>query len=236
MSGTGVSLLNRLAWEFRLQRRYYFWTVGLIVSVVWLSLLLFMNEAARERWLPVIIFADLSNIGLLFIAGMLYLERRQGTLFAMAVTPVSPGAWYLQKLVCLTVLTTACAVALALFASLSASWVYLLPATILTAALFTCCGFLLALPFDGIMNYFLAMAVCLAVLNLPLFDYFGVIDSPFMWLLPTQPALLALGGSLQGMPAMQFVLTVSILLLWVVALYLLGVRRFRGYLALRPQA
>jgi len=236
MTGAATPLLSRLAWEFRLQRRYYFWTVGLVITLVWLSLLLFLSASARVLWLPVIIFADLSNIGLMFIAGMLYLERRQGTLYAVAITPVTPASWYLQKLFTLSLLTTACAIVLVLFSSLSVNWFFLLPAIILTAALFTCCGFLLALPFDGIMNYFLAMALCLALLNIPLFAYFDVVDNPFMWLLPSHPALLALSGSFQDMPTMQFLLTISVLSLWVIALYLAGARQFRNYLALRPQA
>ncbi|MCY4265042.1 MAG: hypothetical protein OXE78_09310 [Gammaproteobacteria bacterium] len=71
-----MSLFRQLLWDLRLQKRYYFWAIALVISAVWLVLLINLNDSIRLRWLPALIFFDLSNIGLLFIAGCLYLERR----------------------------------------------------------------------------------------------------------------------------------------------------------------
>ena len=59
-----------LSWDFRLQYRYYFWTVGLIVTGVWVLLLSALTEEASAQIIPALIFADIGQIGLIFIAGM----------------------------------------------------------------------------------------------------------------------------------------------------------------------
>ncbi|MCG8414530.1 MAG: hypothetical protein MI746_09975 [Pseudomonadales bacterium] len=230
-----MNLLAQLVWEFRLQKRYYFWATALVITVVWLLLLSSLNDDLKSQWMPALIFADLSNIGLLFIAGCLYLERRQGTLYALAITPFRRSRWLVLKLISLSVLTTLCALAIALFSGASVNWFLLVPAIIATALVFTLCGFLLALPFDDLLNYFLGMALTLTVLSLPLLDYFQVYPHWLYWLLPTQPVLQLLVGGFQ--PASAATISVSLLLcvVWIATLYFFAAKRFNRFVAMRPQ-
>ena len=95
MSAANLNILKCLVWEFRIQWRYYFWLTGFVITAVWLALFLALDESVQVRWMPVLILVDLSNIGILFIAGLLYLERRQGTLYAYAIMPIpsTPASW-----------------------------------------------------------------------------------------------------------------------------------------------
>jgi fluoroquinolone transport system permease protein len=213
-----------LIWDFRLQARYYFWTTGIVVTVVWLLLLLTLTEAARVLWIPVLIFADICNIGLLFIAGILYLERRQGTLFATAIMPIPRGVWLATKVVSLTLLCSVCAIALVYFNVAAVNWLLVIPAILLNGVLFTSFGFLLACPFHKILNYFLAMALAIAVLNLPLLAYLGIFEHELMWLLPSQPALWLLAESFQNDPSDAFLPVLLILLAWIAVIHWLAVR------------
>lgn len=219
--------LSLLSWDFKLQLRYYFWTVGLVVTGVWLLLLSSLTEEASDQWIPVLIFADIGQIGLLFIAGILYLERRQGTIAVAAIMPISTGVWLAAKLVSLSLLCTFCAITIVLFNSGSVNWFRLIPASVLSAALFTSFGFLLACPFDKIMNYFLVMALAMAVMNIPVLGYLGIVDSTLMWILPSQASIWVLAGSFQEMPASSFYSALLILLAWIALLHWLGIRSFR---------
>ena len=222
-----------LSWDFRLQYRYYFWTVGLIVTGVWVLLLSALTEEASAQIIPALIFADIGQIGLIFIGGMLYLERRQGTIAVAAVMPVSTGAWLAAKLVSLSLLCTFCAVVVVVFNVGSVNWLRVVPAIALSAALFTSFGFLLACPFDKIMNYFMVMALALAVLSLPLLDYLEIVDSTLMWILPSQASMWVLAGSFQEMPAISFYGVLLLLFAWIALLHWLGIKIFRRTLSLR---
>lgn len=231
-----MNFLTQLVWEFRLQKRYYFFVTAMIITVVWILLLITLNDEVKSRWLPVLIFADLSNIGLLFIAGCLYLERRQGTLYAIAITPVRRGQWLVLKLLSLSALTSACAVLIVGFSGVSVDWLQLLPAILVTAALFTLCGFLVALPFDDILNYFVLMALSLTVLGLPLFDYFDVYAHWLFWALPSQPVLNLLVAGFQPLTLEAYALNLALASVWIAALYSFSQHQFRRFIAVRPQA
>ncbi len=222
-----------LNWEFRLQWRYYFWVVAAVVTVVWHLLLASLSSAAKLTWLPVLLFADISNIGLLFIAGSLILERQQGTLNAIAVMPVGTGLWLAGKLISLTCLTSACGLVLTALNLDAVAWLRVVPAIVLTAAFFTSAGFILACPFQNILNYFLAMALATSILSLPLLSYFAIADSPLFWLVPSYPTVLLLEQAFGDATGVGYLATLLVCLAWISLSHYLGIRLFHRCVAAR---
>lgn len=229
------TFLARLLWEFKFQYRYYFWITGAVVTLMWLLLLSALSESVRATWLPVLIFADIGNIGLLFIAGILYLELRQGTVYVASIMPVPPASWLRMKLLSLSVLCGACALAMVYFYSESVNWLRIIPAALLSGALFTSLGFLLVAPFEKILNYFFGMAVGLTLLNIPMLDYLGIYSHELMWLLPTQPAMKLLAGSFHEMSNSAYALSMLVLAGWILLTHVLGVKAFQRIVCTRPQ-
>lgn len=221
-----------MAWDFRLQRIYYFWLTGLVIAAVWLALLLSLGVENRLYWLPVLIFADIGNLGLLFIAGILYLERSQGTVQVVAIMPVSHGLWLSSKVASLTVLGSVSASAIVLLSLRDVSWHLLIPAIAANVALFASAGFILACPFKKILNYFFAMALALAVLNIPLLDYLDIYNHPAMWILPSHAALQMLVSAFSGVFGATYVLSSLVLVCWVGLLHWAGAKMHRHYLEL----
>ncbi len=225
-----------LRWDLKLQLRYYFWFVALAISVMWSLLLFAAGGEFATTWIPVLIFLDLSTIGLLFIGGMLYLERRQGTLYVTAVMPVPAGTWLTLKLVNLSLLCLACAVLITLLASrASVNWLRFIPATLVCGALFASIGFLVAVSFDKVLNYFFVLAMALGPLNLPALDYLDIYRSILLWLLPSHGAMWALAGSFQDMPVSTYLAYLGVSGAWTVLAYWYGLGAFRRYVATRPQ-
>ncbi len=221
--------LSILIWDFTLQATYYFWVAAAVVTLVWLLLLGAIAGDSRAFWIPLLIFGDITNIVLLFIAGILFMERSQGTITVSAVMPVSTNSWLFSKLFSLTVLCTFCGVVLVLFSGNSVDWIRMLPAIILSSALFTSIGFLLACPFQKILNYFCAMALALAVLNIPIFSYLEIFELSLMWLLPSQAALHVLVGGYQDMSLSSYYGALLLLLGWITLFHLLGVKALDHY-------
>ena len=224
-----------LLWDFRLQYRYYFWTIALVVGAMWSGVLFALPEDIISIWLPMVIFADLSTIGVMFITGILYLERRQGTIYATAVMPASAGTWLSTKLFSLSLLCLACVIIIVLFTSNSVNWFRLIPAVVLTAATFASVGFLVAVQFDKLLNYFFAIALVFIPLNLPALDYFGIFSNEAMWLIPSEAAIWALAGSFQEMETSRFLGYLVLLILWLAVTHWLGIRAFRKFIATRQQ-
>lgn len=223
--------LSLLIWDFKLQYRYYFFAVAIVLTSMWLLIFFALTEEASILWIPVLIFADICNMGLLFIAGILFLERSQGTLVVAATMPVSNGIWLAVKLTSLTVLGTACGISIVFFNVESINWIRVILAIVLNAALFAGLGFAMACPFKSIMNYFLIMAVGLSVLNIPILSYLGIYHHALMWLLPSQPALYLLAGSLQEMSSISFYTAALLLIAWIGLIQWFGIKLFRKSIA-----
>lgn len=233
MSAASGRFMAAFGWEMRLQWRYYFWLVAVIVTLVWSTLLASLTPGARTLWIPVIVFGDISNIGLLFIAGSLILERQQGTLDAVAVMPIATGTWLLAKLLSLTLLSTTCGVVLTLLNLESINWLRVIPAIAVTAAFFTSAGFILVCPFRNILNYFLVMALATTVLSLPLLSYFDIAESAMLWLLPSYPLVLLLELAFGDGTRPQFLLALFISLAWIAVSHWLGIQCFHRFVAAR---
>ncbi len=222
-------LSSMLMWDFRIQLRYYFWVAAAIITAVWLFLLATLDEETSSLWIPVLIFTDISNIGLLFIAGILFLERSQGTLVASAVMPISSELWLTSKLGSLALLCTVCASALVYFNVESVNWWRVLPAIFLTSVLFASIGFILVCPFKKILNYFFAMALSLAVLNIPVLGYLGIFEHGLMWLLPSQAAMVLLAVSFTDASAIEFYSALGLLLIWLILAHWVGIKLFKYF-------
>lgn len=215
-------LLAIIVWDFRIQTRYYFWHAAAVVTAVWLLLLMALSAEAAVVWIPVLIFGDIGNIGLLFVAGILFLERRQGTLWVSAIMPVSKGLWVAAKLISLTLLCSICAAVIVFFNVDEVSWPRVIIAIILSSALFTSIGFLISLPYDRIMNYFFVMALAMGVLNIPIFAHLEIFDHWLMWVLPTQPALWLLADSLSETATLNFYAVSLLALAWIMLIHWMG--------------
>jgi fluoroquinolone transport system permease protein len=230
-----IRLLSIVVWDLRLQFRHHFWFIGLLLTLLWLVILFNLSDAATTTWIPVIIFADIGSMGLLFIAGILYLERRQGTLYVAAIMPASLATWLVMKLLGLTLLTTACAMLIVSFSTDSVNWVRTIVAAALSGALFTSIGFVLAAPFDRILNYFLAMSLVLTLLNLPILAHLNIVSTGFMWLIPSYGALRLLAESSGSTSTFSFAATSLIVFSWVVLFHWVGTVSYRRLVSSRPQ-
>ena len=116
------------------------------------------------------------------------------------------------------------------------SWVRLVPAIALVAALFTLLGFLLASRFTSTSSFFASIGLVGVPLGLPLLDYFEIFQHPVLWLNPGQPALalvrLALRPGSGGETAVAWLLT----MFWLVLAFGWSLRVFHRRVSWRRGA
>jgi hypothetical protein len=86
-------MLSALRWDVVLQARNgFYWASAFLVAMIG-ALLLNLPEAARANsalWVPAILAINLQITTFFFVAGLMLLERDEGTLAALAVSPLSP--------------------------------------------------------------------------------------------------------------------------------------------------
>lgn len=230
-------LLTLLRWDVVMQVRYGFWVSGLAITVTWILLLRALSPAYLEIWLPCVLYLDIGIIGLMFVAGILFFEKRQGVIDALVVTPVRTADWLASKVVSLTLLSTVVAGVMVLAtAGLRVDWLRLVPSFALAAALFTLAGFLVASRFQSVGSFIAAFGLLGLPLALPLVDYFGIWSHPLLWLNPAHPGLVLIRQSFRPGSSLELGAAVALTAFWVVLGFRLGLKVFHRRVSWRRGA
>jgi fluoroquinolone transport system permease protein len=181
-----------LRWDVVLQARNgFYWASAFVVLVIG-GLLLAIPEAVRSNeavLVPAIVAINLQITTFFFVAGLMLLERDEGTLTALAVSPVSAGGYLATRTISLTMLAAVETIALMWIAfSTAASWA-ILAGTASLGVIYTGFGAVVGARYASVNALLLPASVVLSVLLLPLIPHFGLGPRTLVMLHPIEPAL-----------------------------------------------
>ena len=227
-----------LQMEITLQRRYKFLHAAVFSGMLWLALLLPLPSHLRSVAEPYVILGDLMIVGFFFVAGAVFFEKGERTLDAVVATPLRFSEYLASKVLALTALS----VLLAIFVATTTHGVrYNLPLLIVGAALGTVLmlllGFLSALPFTSVSDWFMPSVLPIALFNLPIIHYSGLWETPWLYLIPTHGPLLYLGAAFdqKSLTAWQFAYGALYPVVFAAGLWLLAKRMFHKYLVAKTK-
>lgn len=214
-------LLSTLQWDVRSQVRQGIYLATLVVIGIWVATLAALPREAVAWLLPFAIFMDLSVFGLYFMADILYLEKSDGVLNAIVVTPLRRSEYLLAKLASLALLAVLATVIVVLAATLEVdsmafgavsmgaarqvNWLWLLIGVVMNSWLMVLIGFLLAVRYNNISEFLIPSLVFMMPSQLPLLDYFGIWTHWLIYLVPTQPTMILIEAGLRPVPTWQVV-------------------------------
>lgn len=181
-------LISTLRLDILTQFRNGFYYVGafvVIVAVVLLSQL--RRPLDLGLIIPGLVFFNLLITTFYFIGGLVLLEKAEGSLFGLVVTPLRKSEYLLAKIVSLTLLAS---IETTLYIVIVFGIAPPLFGMILLAGIYTLFGFVAIARYDSINEFLLPSVVMVILLMLPLIDFFGPWHSPIFYLHPLQPMLV----------------------------------------------
>jgi fluoroquinolone transport system permease protein len=188
--------MNAVRLELTLQVRQKFLHAGVFSGLIWLAVLLPMPAKLRPVAEPYVLVGDVSIIGFFFIGGIVFFEKQERTISAIVSTPLRFSEYLAAKLIVLVLISLFVAVTVATIAhGFAYHPVPLVVGVVLGTLVMLLTGFLSALPFTSVTDWFLAATLPLAVLSLPVLFYSGVWANPVSYLIPSQGPLLLLGAA-----------------------------------------
>lgn len=184
-----------LRMDVRLQRRYGFWWATAVVIALWIGVLRLVPDHLVGPAMPYVLLADVEFF-LFFIAGAVFFDKGERTLFALQVTPLRFRHYLGSKLLTMTGLAalTCLVVALVDFGP-GFHPAALLAGVVLLVTLMVLAGFVTAPLYPSISEWLLPATLVLAVASLPVLDYSGLVTHPLFRLVPTEGPLLLLGAA-----------------------------------------
>jgi fluoroquinolone transport system permease protein len=217
--------------DFRLQRRYGFWYATAFVVLLWIGVLALVPDPLLGPAMPYLLMADLAFM-MFFIAGALFFEKGERTVFALLTTPLRFRHYLTAKLLTMSALAlVTCVVVVLVDHGPGVAPFPFLAGVVLMTLLMLLAGFVTAPLFPSISEWILPSTLVLAVLNAPIVSYSGLFPHPAISLVPTHGPLLLLGAAFHqvDLSTGQWMYAVGYPVLWIAGLCLLARRVFHRY-------
>jgi fluoroquinolone transport system permease protein len=202
--------------DVRLQWRQGFYAAYLLVTALYVALLRFTPAGRYPRVVPLLVFSDPAVFGFFFAGALVILERDDGMMQTLFVTPLGVGEYIAAKVVSLTTIAVLTSLAIAAGAAGLGFDVALLTVGVaLTAAFIIQIGLALAARFGTINRFMLGGSVVTMILAAPLLVFTGIADWLWVRALPTHASLLLIGGAFAEPPPTAAAVTWSVV--WLAA-------------------
>jgi fluoroquinolone transport system permease protein len=204
-----------LIFDIKFQFRHGFYYAYLFVSAVYILLLRFIPGGYRTYAATIMVFSDPGVMGFFFVGGILLLERGQGILDPLFVTPLQPRAFILSKCLSLAVLavSTSLVILLATF-GFSFRALPLVVGVVLSSFIATLAGLGLAARASTLNGYLVASPLFLLPFSLPLVDYLGLFPSALFYVLPGKASLVLIDGAFGRGTGLEMVYAAFNLVVW----------------------
>ena len=223
-------LWSTMRWDWQLQWRQGLFYAALFVMLAWIGLFLQLDDLITHYLLPVILYIDLSIFGFFFMAGLLYLEKGEGVLSALVVTPLQGWRYLVAKLVTLTGIGLLVSLSVVIVVHRAAvNWPLLVGALILNSLFFILASFILACRYDAINEFLIPAIWFLGAAQIPFLDSFGIWSGWLIYLLPFQAALLLVRGAFEPLAAWQWLYALTYLLAMIGAGFVWSLRAFQHF-------
>jgi fluoroquinolone transport system permease protein len=182
--------------DLRLQTRNgFYWAVAFLLVV----LALVITRLPQLDWsllAPPLVLGNLVVATFYFMAGLVLLEKSEGSLESLVVTPLRAGEYLASKVLSLIGLSLVENVTIVALACGSRFRLVPLVLGIASAsALYCLVGFIAVARYESINQYLFPSMLYVAVFSLPLVHYAGLWESPLMYLHPLQASLVLLEGA-----------------------------------------
>lgn len=220
-------LLITLYWDIVRQYRNGFYFVSVFVAALTALVLRQFDAVDWSIWWPPILLENLVINAFYFMAGIVLLEKGEGTLEAQIITPLRDYEYLLAKVISLFALSALESLALILIVSGPAfNWLWMLLGIAGFVAMYAFYGFFVVSRYDSITEFLLPSALWTLGFSLPLLAYFDLWQHWSLFLHPLQAPLLLIHAAYAPLPAWQLAYAVVYTGVWVGIGYVIGQRAF----------
>jgi fluoroquinolone transport system permease protein len=213
-------LVATLKTDVQIQYRNGFYWISLVLMAFWLVLLFSLKDTGRIDMQPVLVLIAATNMAMTtfyFVAGLILLEKAEGTLQTLTTTPLRPLEYLLSKTITLSVLASLeTGLVIILIYDGQFNPVPLVLGILYLSLLYTLLGFIAVARHD-VINSFIPMSILwITVLFAPLVDFLGLYRTPYVAFHPLEPGLTLIEASFVENAALGIWTWVGIVV-WLVA-------------------
>lgn len=205
-------LLCALRADIIFQMKQGFYLVYILISLMYMIVLSFLPSSILKIILPLVVYSDPSVLGLFFIGGIVMLEKLQGVISVIVITPLKIEEYLLSKLISLSLVSIFAGIGITLITyTESVNWLILIVGIVLTSSFFTLCGILISAKAKSVNHYLLKVIPIMLLLTLPCFSLLEFPYNEFFVVFPSVAALRLMLGAYFDISFLQGSLLISYL-------------------------
>jgi fluoroquinolone transport system permease protein len=213
-----------------LQFRNGFYYAAAFVVAFWAFALNRIPPEGVAVWIPLFILSNILINTFYFIAGLVLLEKAEGSLIAQSVTPLRPWEYLASKLVTLSLVSVCESLVIILLGYRETFGLpQFLIGVLLSAVLFSLGGFLLVSRYNSINEFLFPSFLFTLVFVPPFLSYFGFIESAWIYLHPLQGPMLWTQAAFGAIATWQAWYAAAYSILWIAAGLLLSSRALERF-------
>jgi fluoroquinolone transport system permease protein len=222
-------LFRQIKWQLVIFQRNNLITMIVGISVFYVLIIYLLRDfAGVEKFVTLLIYNDPALVGFIFIGLSIILEKDQEVLPAMFVTPLSHHIYLLSRIIALSLIGYAGALAMVLTAKgTSFNLLHFSIGAFSTCVLFCFLGIFVVSRTTEILHFLLRAVPLLILMSLPLLNYFEITDLSVLELFPIQGGLNLMVNSYREAPvSAEIIFGYISVAVWIPALYWLVYRIF----------
>lgn len=198
MRGIKIKRIGRaVITDIKFQWKHGFFLIYGIVSFIYLIILSQLPHSVLDYALPIIVFSDPSILGLFFIGGMVLLEKEQGVLQLLAVTPLTIKEYIISKICSLMLIALMASLLITVMSTYkSVNYFVLILGIVFTSAFFTLVGIMISTKAKNVNAFFLYMLPWSVLLIVPCVFYILYPHLKILLLLPSVSGLSLVFGAI----------------------------------------
>ncbi len=219
-----------VARDFRLQFRNGFYYAAGFVALFWILALTSLPAESLRTLMPVFVFSNLIISTFYFIAGLVLLEKGEGTLSAQVVTPLRDWEYLASKVITLTALAAGeNLLIIGIVYGLRFNLPALLAGIVPAAAMMSLTGFVAVSRYQSINEYLFPSFLYTLAFVPPFFDYLGLWNGWLFYLHPLQAPLLLAAAAFRPVAGWQWVYGVLYSAVWTALFFQWSRRSFARF-------
>ena len=219
-----MRLYNVLKADLLFQWKQGFYIIYMILTLVYLVILGQMPELWLGYAVPLILYSDPSVLGMFFIGGIVLLEKEQGILDLLTITPLKTREFVISKLIALTAIALISGLAITVGSGvINVNYLLLSVGIVLTSVFYTSFGMVVSLKCQTVNGYFIKIVPWTLLMLLPFLGIIPLGMNPLLEVFPSYASLFLILSAYQGSsPAHEISLIVFLCLVdtlmvkWVV--------------------
>ncbi|MFZ7134298.1 MAG: ABC transporter permease [Eubacteriales bacterium] len=210
-----MRFLNALKSDIRFQFKHGFYTIYAFLTIFYVILLSYIPQEISDIVAPLIILIDPSIVGFFFIGGILMLEKIQGVLDYIFITPLHLMEYLMAKVLSLTLIAIISSLIIAYGSGMAFQPITLILSLILISCSFTLLGFIVALKCETINQYFIKIVPSMILLTAPCLLLLFINDPWVIGFIPSIASIYLMLGAFHGIPLWETAIYVISLILFI---------------------